>query len=273
MDAVLCLLPSPLLGPACWRPVADVLADRGFAVALGGRGVGRAPRTGADALAAYLAAVPSDRDVVLVPHSNAGLFVPSLTAVRRVADYVFVDAGLPLDGADRVPMIPPEFYEMLAGKADSDGLLPPWTQWWDSVSELFPDAGTRAAVEREESRLPLSYFAETVPVPRGWADRRGAYLAFGDTYAAERAAAGALGWAVTTLPGDHLHMLVDPVGVASAIVDLIAGLPGMGFLCDLRRFRVRPFRCPMGSFRYGAGASLISTRSPRRVMTPRPGTG
>jgi hypothetical protein len=228
MDAVVCLLPSPLLGPACWRPVSDVLSERGLAVALGGRGARRAPRAGADALAAYLADIPPDRDVVLVPHSNAGLFVPSLAVRRRVAGYVFVDAGLPLDGADRVPMIPSEFYEMLAGKADGDGLLPPWTQWWDedSVSELFPDAGTRAAVEREESRLPLSYFAETLPVPPGWADRPGAYLAFGDAYAPERTAAAGRGWPVTTLAGEHLHMLVDPVEVAGAITDLITGAPG-----------------------------------------------
>jgi hypothetical protein len=227
MDAVLCLLPSPLLGPACWRPVSEVLSDRGFEVAAaGGPSSGHAPRTGADAFAAYLAAIPPRRDVVLVPHSNAGLFVPSLAAARRVAGYVFVDAGLPLDGADRVRMIPPEFYEMLAGQADDAGLLPPWTQWWDedSVSELFPDAGTREAVEREQSRLPLSYFAETLPVPSGWPSRPGAYLAFGDTYAAERAAAIGRGWPVTTLPGEHLHMLVDPVEVAGAITALIASL-------------------------------------------------
>lgn len=230
MDAVVCLLPSPLLGPACWRPVGGVLSERGFAVALGGPVSGNAPRTGADALASYLAAIPADRDVVLVPHSNAGLFVPSLSVRRRIAGYVFVDAGLPLDGADRVPMIPPEFYQMLAGKVDGDGLLPPWTQWWDedSVSELFPDAGTRAEVEREESRLPLSYFAETVPVPSGWAERPAAYLAFGDTYAAERAAAATRGWPVATLVGEHLHMLVEPVEVADAITDLIDRLPGLG---------------------------------------------
>jgi hypothetical protein len=228
MDPVLCLLPSPLLGPACWRPVSDVLSDRGFTVTA--IASGRAPRTGADVLAAYLAAIPADRDVVLVPHSNAGLFVPSLAAQRRVAGYVFVDAGLPLDGADRVPMIPASFYSMLAGQADEAGLLPPWTQWWDedSVSELFPDAGTREAVEREQSRLPLSYFAESVAVPSGWAARPGAYLAFGDTYAAERAAAASRGWAVRTLPGEHLHMLVDPAEVAAAISDLIASLPAAG---------------------------------------------
>lgn len=230
MDAVLCLLASPLLGPACWRPVADVLSERGFTVADGAAAARRTPCTGADARAAYLADIPSDRDAVLIPHSNAGLFVPSLEVERRVAGYVFVDAGLPPDGVPQVPMIPAGFYEMLAPKADDNGLLPPWTQWWDpdTVSELFPDAGTREAVEREQHRLPLSYFAESVAVPPGWPSGPGAYLAFGATYAAERLAAAARGWPVTTLPGEHLHMLVDPIEVAGAITELIASLPGVG---------------------------------------------
>jgi hypothetical protein len=225
MEPVLCLLPSPLLGPSCWRPVADVLSDRGSPVACGPR-PSRAPRDAADALGAYLAAIPSDRDVVLIPHSNAGLFVPSLAERRRVAGYVFVDAGLPADAGPSAPMIPPEFYEMLAGKADGAGLLPPWTQWWDGedLSGLFPDARTRQIVEREQHRLALSYFEESVPVPADWPARPGGYLAFGDTYAAERSAAAARGWPVTTLPGEHLHMLVDPDGVATAITDLIAKL-------------------------------------------------
>jgi hypothetical protein len=225
MDAVLCLLPSPLLGPSCWRPVADALSDRGWAVART-PGPSRAPRCVADVVSAYLAAIPSDRDVVLIPHSNAGLFVPSLAVQRRVAGYVFVDAGLPIEAGSYVPMIPAEFYRMLAGKADKAGFLPPWTQWWDDedLSRLFPDAGTQEMVEREQQRLPLSYFEEGVPVPADWPARPGAFLAFGDTYAAGRAAAVARGWPVTTLPGEHLHMLVNPDGVATAITDLVAKL-------------------------------------------------
>jgi len=225
MEPVLCLLPSPLLGPSCWRPVADVLSDRGWAVAVVPL-PSRAPRCAADALGAYLAAIPSDRDAVLIPHSNAGLFVPSLAARRRVAGYVFADAGLPSDAGSSVPMTPAEFYEMLAGKADDAGLLPPWTRWWDGedLSGLFPDARTRETVEREQQRLPLSYFEDSVPVPADWPAQPGAYLAFGDTYAAERAAAAERGWPVATLPGEHLHMLADPDGVATAITELIAKL-------------------------------------------------
>ena len=226
MEPVPCLLPSPLLGPSCWRPVADLLADRGWAVA-GVPQPSRAPRRAADALAAYLAAIPADRDVVLIPHSNAGLFVPSLAEQRRVAGHIFTDAGLPLEAGSSVPMIPDEFYDMLAGKADDSGLLPPWTQWWDGedLSGLFPDDRMREIIEREQQRLPLSYFQESVPIPIDWPAQPGAYLAFGDTYAVERAAAVARGWPATTLPGEHLHMIVDPFGVATAITDLIAKFP------------------------------------------------
>jgi len=160
---------------------------------------------------------------VLIPHSNAGLFVPSLAAARRrTLGYVFADAGLPAAG-EPVPMVPRQFYDMLAAKADTDGMLPPWIQWWDGedLSGLFPDAHTRAEVEAQQQRLPLSYFAENVPVPPGWPDRPGAYLAFGETYGPERAAAAALGWPVTTLPGEHLHMLVNPAEVAAALIGLV----------------------------------------------------
>lgn len=223
MDPVLCLLPSPLLGPACWRPVAQVLSDGGWAVADVPLPA-LAPRTASDVLATYLAAIPSSTEVVLIPHSNAGLFVPSLAARRPVVGYVFVDAGLPPAEAGRVPMIPPEFYEMLAGKADDLGMLPVWTRWWDSedVSVLFPpDASVRESVEREQQRLPLSFFGESVTVPAGWPSRPGAYLAFGDSYAGEADLAAARGWPVTKLPGEHLHMVVKPAEVAGAIVDLL----------------------------------------------------
>jgi len=228
MGPVLCLLPSPLLGPACWRPVAEALSDEGWEVA-GVPVPPRPPRSGADALGTFLAAIPDDRDVVLIPHSNAGLFVPALAAMRRAVGYVFVDAGLP-GTADRVPMMPAEFRDMLAGMADGDGMLPPWTQWWDGedVSSLFPSPRMREEVEAEQQLLPLSYFEETVAIPAGWPDRPGAYLAFGDTYAADREAAAARGWPVMTLAGEHLHMVVDPPGVAAAIGGLTRDLRWSG---------------------------------------------
>lgn len=226
MLETLCLLPSPLLGPACWRAAASSLADAGWDVAE--VPPWRQARTAADVTAELLAAIPEDRDCVLVAHSNAGTFVPVLARSRpRVAGYVFVDAGLPRAGAGSAPIAPAAFLDMLAELADGDGLLPPWTSWWadEDLAGLFPDDATRADVEAEQRRLPLSYFAETVPVPDDWPARPGAYLAFGDGYARELATARELGWPARMLDGGHLHMLADP----RATADAIAGLAEQAF--------------------------------------------
>jgi hypothetical protein len=77
-------------------------------------------------------------------------------------------------------------------------------------------------VVAEEARLPLDYFRGMMPVPRGWDEGLpAAYLAFGETYAAERADAAKRGWPTRTLAGLHLHMLVDPAEVASALLELL----------------------------------------------------
>jgi hypothetical protein len=200
----LLFLPSPLLGPATWDPVARLLGGRVVTVD------------------EVVAAAADLRDVVLVPHSNAGLRAPALAARVGAVATVYVDAALPTS-AGPTPLAPPRFLELLRDLADDDGLLPPWTRWWDAadVDVLFPDAATRAAVEAEELRLPLSYFTSTVEVPDGWDRHPSAYLAFGATYADEVVAATARGWPVTTIPGRHLHQLVAPAEVAAAIAVLV----------------------------------------------------
>ena len=199
------LLPSPLLGPATWVPVAELLGGRVTTVDEAAR-----------------ADVGPD-EAVLVVHSNAGLYAPLLAARLGVRATVYVDAALPGDGPDTA-LAPPRFLEFLETLAGDDGVLPPWTQWWadDDVRDLFPDAATRAAVEAEQARLPLSYFTARIEVPAGWADRPSAYLAFGDTYAEEIALARAHDWPVTVLPGRHLHQLVAPAEVAAAVADLVS---------------------------------------------------
>ncbi|MCW2773981.1 MAG: hypothetical protein JWN91_2307 [Nocardioides sp.] len=196
-------VPSPLVGPATWAPVAALL----------------------DGVVADVGAVEDAAaglsDVVLVPHSNAGLYAPLLAERVGARATVYVDAALAGDGPD-TPLAPPRFLKLLEGLAGDDGLLPPWTQWWDDASGLFPDEETSAAVEAGQPRLPLSYFTSRVAVPSGWLDRPCAYLAFGDTYADEVAFALAQEWPLTVLPGRHLHQLVAPAEVAAAIEELAA---------------------------------------------------
>lgn len=214
------LLASPLLGPAVWRPVAEALRADGHGAAV----LAASPGSGTpeEVLRDLLDACPPADDLVLVPHSNAGAYAAALAARLDVGAVVLVDAVLP-PPAGVVPLAPPSLLDLLRGLADGEGRLPPWTRWWPEadLAPLFPDAACRRRVEAEEPRLPLAYFEGSLPAPPGWEPVRRAYLAFGATYAAERAQAEARGWRTRTLTGTHLHPLHDAEGVADAIVDLL----------------------------------------------------
>ncbi len=177
---MLLLVPSPLLGPAAWASTADWLAREGHRARVVDTTGVRAP---GELVEVVVAAAGSD-PVVLVPHSNAGLAAPAVGTRVDLRATVFVDAALPLS-AGHTAMAPPGLLTMLEGMAGDDGLLPPWTEWWDDLTGLFPDGDSRAAVEAGQPRLPLAYFTGELPVPDGWADRPSAYLAFGETYAEE----------------------------------------------------------------------------------------
>jgi hypothetical protein len=212
--AEILLVPSPLLGSVAWAPVADRLGARVADLA--------GSTTPEQVVAAVVGAAAGMRDVVLVPHSNAGLYAPLLAERLSARATVYVDAALAGPGPD-AGLAPPALLGFLGGLADDDGLLPPWTSWWDDVDGLFPDPATRAVVEAGQPRLPLSYFTSRVEVPSGWAERANAYLAFGETYADEVAFALAQGWPLTVLPGrGHLHQLVAPAEVAAAVLELAA---------------------------------------------------
>jgi hypothetical protein len=221
----LALLASPLLGPSVWVRVGALLRGRGWDVVL------HRPyppvTTPADVVGHLVGELSGDLPLVLVPHSNAGLYVGALAASLPVASVVFVDAGVPA-GPPATAVAPPELRDLLATLADDQQRLPPWTAWWspEETDALFPDDAARAAVEREQQRLPLSYFDAAVPSPAGWEVLPAAYLAFGDTYAGERAEAASRGWPVRTLPGGHLLPLTGPSVVAEAIEGLL-GLVGL----------------------------------------------
>jgi hypothetical protein len=219
-DPAVLLLPSPLVGSATWRSVAASLGQQGREAAVVETG---APRHPAEVIAAVLDAAAGLGQVTLVPHSNAGLYVAALRERLDVVATVFVDAALP-DGDTETAMAPPGLMSRLRELADPDGVLPPWTRWWGSadLAELFPSEDARDLLERTQPRLPLSYFTARLPVPDGWTEMPSAFLAFGDTYSDEVALALAHRWPISVLPGRHLQMLHDPVGVAVEVLRLEA---------------------------------------------------
>jgi hypothetical protein len=222
------LVPSTLLGPAVWAPVAAVLVDRGWRVqVLASHEDVQGPD---DVLRRLLAQIPPGEPVLLVPHSNAGLYVAALAVERDVRGIVFVDSRLPSD-APTTPTASPEFRAYLAGLVGPDGRLPPWTEWWpgEDVDSLFPHRRVRAVVEAEQPRLPLAYFDDQVPTPLGWTGLPAAYVAFGQgAYEDEVAEARTRGWPIERMTGRHLHQLVDPDGVATVLEGLLGRLGSAG---------------------------------------------
>ncbi|CCH77692.1 conserved hypothetical protein [Nostocoides japonicum T1-X7] len=216
------VVPSPLLGPLAYEPLARALTRRGLDA--GVAQLPSTPFTPDDVLDAVTD--QADGCAVLVPHSNAGLYAPAVCGRAGCAATVFVDAALPEGDGGTTRLAPAAFLGHVRSLVPpGDGLLPPWTRWWEAeeIRPLFPE-GWFDRVDETAPRLTLDYFTATVPVPAGWESRPSAYLAFGGTYAEEQARATAYRWPLTVLDGHHLHLLTQPQAVADAVVELAARL-------------------------------------------------
>src|SRR5260370_27784384 len=120
-------------GRATWLPVADGLRGWGCAavvpslLAVGDGGPPFWPRVVA-AVTAGLAGTEPRQPLVLVAHSNAGVFVPVLARGlgRPVAGSIFADATVP-EPDGRTPMAGAAVLPFLRGLADPDRRLPRWT--------------------------------------------------------------------------------------------------------------------------------------------------
>lgn len=213
------VLPSPLLGPAAYGPLAAALGDRGAPAVVAALPADLTPDA---VLESFVDRLASSGASLVVAHSNAGYLVPALRAAHPVAAVVFVDAALPLAPGATTLLAPPQFGEFVAGLPLEDGLLPSWPLWWDpaDVAPLFPSQDWLTRVTAEAPRLPPSWFTTPVEVPTGWATLPAAYLGFGATYAEELTFARSAGWPVDVVEGHHLHLLAAPDTTAEAVLAL-----------------------------------------------------
>jgi hypothetical protein len=138
-----------------------------------------------------------------------------------VAAAVYADAALPARPGPSAAA-PAGMLETLRAMAGPDGLLPRWTDWWpaEDVAALVHDTQVRDEVVAEQPRLPLDYYEQLLPVPASWWSVPTAYLRLSEAYDDELAAARNDGWPTGSMAGQHLHQVVDPVGVADALLDL-----------------------------------------------------
>jgi len=216
------LLPSPLLPDSVHDGLRDALDHRGLGASVAPAGLD-AGQGALDLVRRWARLVGPG--TVLVAHSNAGYLAPLVRAAGgATAPVVFMDAALP-PAAGSCALAPAPFRAWLGELADAEGQLPPWTRWWprSDLDEVLP-ADLFAAVDAQCPRLSLDYVDTVVTVPPGWVERPNAYIAFGDTYADERAVAVRHDWPVADLAGSHLAFVTEPAVVATAIASLVERL-------------------------------------------------
>jgi hypothetical protein len=221
--ATFVLVHSPLVGPMTWGLVAAALDRRGVAALVPeiatGSGTPHWERH-ARSVAEQLRAIDPDRPIVLVGHSGAGVLLPAIRhfSGRATAAYVFVDAGLPSDGASRLPPGPSrERMQALYGRGER---FPSWTD--DDLQEVVPDDDLRRQLLADVRPQPWSFWTEPIEVFSEWPDAPCGYMRFGKnpSYDDPAAESQRRGWPFVELPGDHFEMLVEPELVSETLLTL-----------------------------------------------------
>jgi hypothetical protein len=226
---VFLLVHSPLVGPTTWAPVAEALKSAGYEVVVPRldsppRIEGSYRDRHARIVAEAVRAVPQDRAIILVGHSGAGPLLPAIREAmhRKIAGYIFFDAGLPRDGASHLDLFDTAAEVKEFREAAVNGLLPKWTD--DDLRTSIKDDALRRAFVAELPALPLAVYEEPLPVFKAWPDAPCAYVRTSAAYDPFLAAARKKGWPVRELDGGHFYMLNEPARAAGLLRELAAAM-------------------------------------------------
>jgi hypothetical protein len=226
------LIHSPLVGGLTWKLVADQMRQRDLNVVvplLLDSSDSSDPfwKQHAESISQALAQIPASTLATLVAHSGAG---PLLPAVRQslgnsVNAYVFVDAGIPRNGATRLELMKsedPEWAEQFQKELERGEHFPNWSV--DDLQEVIPDESLRQQMVAEIRPRGLSFFTEPIPAFSGWPDAPCVYIRFSAPYERPAALARQAGWTTYELEAGHFHMLVDPAIVTEMILKAVNNL-------------------------------------------------
>ncbi|MGH7725592.1 MAG: alpha/beta fold hydrolase [Candidatus Eiseniibacteriota bacterium] len=223
------LIHSPLVGPSTWSRVAAELERLGLRALVptlvDSEADGRAywEQHVQSAVTAIDSFSSGASPLILVGHSGAGPILPAIgnRLERPPAGYVFVDAGLPSHRTSRLEMLKSEsrtWADEFEKHLEAGGRFPNWSD--ADLRPLIPDEKLRDAVLTEMQPRGRDFFTESISVPEDWSTVPSGYIQFSDAYAVPAEHARRAGWPFIRLQAGHFHMLVDPAGVAGALVEI-----------------------------------------------------
>jgi hypothetical protein len=228
-NALYVLIHSPLVGPLTWSLVAGQMRRKGRDAVVPVLYDSPDPekpfwRQHAESVSQALAKISHDTLITLVAHSGAGPLLPVIreTLVHPVRAYVFVDAGIPWDGATRLDLMrseDPEWAKAFQEYLEGGRRFPNWSA--AELRETIPDKTVRQKMVTELRPRALSFFTEPLPVFEGWPDAHCLYILFSKPYERVAIQAQKLGWPTYLIEAGHFHMLVDPKTVTDLILKAV----------------------------------------------------
>ena len=226
------LIHSPLVGGLTWTWVADQMQQKGLNVVVpllldSPNSPKPFWKQHTKSVTPALAHIPRSEAVTLIAHSGAG---PLLPAIRQslgnpVNAYVFVDAGIPRDGATRLDLMKsedPVWAEQFQEELERGERFPNWSM--EDLRNVIPDESLRRQMVAEIHPRGLSFFTEPIPAFSGWPDAPCVYIRFSAPYERPAALARQAGWTTYELEAGHFHMLVDPAIVTEMILKAVNNL-------------------------------------------------
>lgn len=229
LKPVYVLIHSPLVGPLTWTLVADELRQHGSIVLL--PTLQDSPdkkqlywQQHASSVAQALADVPKSLRLILVAHSGAGPLLPVIRQMlpNSIFAYVFVDAGIPRDGATRLDLMRYEdadWADQFQKELERGGRFPTWS--FDDLRDVIPDENIRSQMVTALRPRSLDFFTEPIPVFPGWPDVPCVYIQLSASYDWDAAQARLANWPTYKVEAGHFHMLVDARQVAELLVDSV----------------------------------------------------
>lgn len=223
------LVHSPLVGPLTWSLVAKQLRlqkieARQLELSDGFDRIIPYWKRQAESVVKTLQLVPLDVPIILTAHSGAGPLLPAIRWASgvRVAAYLFVDAGIPIDGYSRLDLMRLESPDLAQGfrqYLESGGRFPDWSD--EQLKDLLPDSELRRSLLAEIRPRKLDFFTEPIPVFHGWPDAPCGYIQLSPAYDFPFRRAQREGWVVAKIDAGHFHMLVKPEQVIQMMLEVV----------------------------------------------------
>lgn len=231
MQPEIVLVAGPLVGISSWQPTAQKLRALDWHVhvpdvltAAGGPAHVPSWSTWPSRLVALLSGATAP---ILVGHSIASLLVADLASKLSARGLIIVDGEMPPEHGATTP-VTPEFRKRIEQRADRDGLLPPWSEWWRTergaailgTDVLARDPELYDEFQRGLPRMSLEWFDDVIELSP-WSHVPAGYVQTSALYDQAAREAERRGWPVIRLRGTHLHLTLQPDETADAITRIV----------------------------------------------------